>query len=123
WSSDSGKPKLFMNVSGLKDPRRFAISQDGTKIAVSDWETNQVFVFNPEGTLIQTLGKAYRSEDEHRPSGKFIESNFIKPLGLDFDNEGRLWVAEASRTSKRITRWSPEGEFQKQFWGAPDYGA
>ncbi|PTX99600.1 hypothetical protein DB346_17365 [Verrucomicrobia bacterium LW23] len=104
-------------------PARFNFSQDGQLIAISDHRTNQVFIYNTKGELHQTLGKAYKAEDGVRPAGKFIETNFIDPHGLAFDSKGRLWVAEAESTCRRVTVWTPEGKLDKQFWGGADYGA
>ncbi|MBE2204719.1 MAG: hypothetical protein IAE94_10310 [Chthoniobacterales bacterium] len=120
---DGSKKALFVKVPNLKDPARFAISQDGQRIAVSDKGTNQVLIFSPEGKLIQTLGTPYTAVDGKRPAGKFVETDLIAPNGMDFDAQGRLWVAEAEDTCRRVTCWSPEGKLVNQFWGSADYGA
>lgn len=119
-----GRPKTrLFTATGLQKPQRLAVSHDKTRFAISDGGTNQVFVLDGRGNKIQTLGAAYVAVEGMRPAGKFIETNFINPLGLDFDNQNRLWVAEAAKTSKRVTSWNAGGELQKQFWGSADYGA
>jgi len=120
---DGSRKALFVKISGLKEPARFAISQDGSRIAVSDRGTNQVFIHDTGGKRIQTLGSAYSTPEGTRPAGRFVETDFIDPNGLDFDARGRLWIAEAEDTCRRITCWTPEGKLEKQFWGAADYGA
>ena len=111
---------LFV-AKGLEDPKRLAVNHDATRFAVSDGATNQVFVYDAKGHVIQTLGTA--DSATIRPAGPFVETNLMAPLGLDFDAKNSLWVAEATRSSKRVTRWSATGELEKQFWGSADYGA
>lgn len=120
---DGAKKTLFLRIPNLKDPARFAISQDGKRVAVSDKGTNQVFIYSPDGKLLHTLGMAYSAVNGKRPAGKFVETDLIDPNGMDFDADGRLWLAEAEDTCRRITCWSAEGKLEKQFWGAADYGA
>ena len=114
--------KTLFSAQNLKQPKRLAVSHDAQKFAVSDFATNQVFVFDASGKLIQTLGKPFEAVDEMRPAGTFVESNLIRPLGLDFDSQNRLWVAEAADTNRRVTLWSPAGTLAQQFWGGADYG-
>ena len=114
--------KLF-TAKGLTDPKRLGVSQDEKTFAISNGATNQVFVFDGTGKRLQTLGKSYKAVNGMRPAGKFVETNLIDPLGLDFDAAGRLWVAEAEGTCKRVTTWSVKGKLLQSFWGAADYGA
>ncbi len=120
----SGKvTETVLKTSGLTKPVRFAISQDGTRFAISDQGTHQVFIFEQSGKLINTLGEARKTEDKLRPAGKFIETDLNLPLGLAFDKAGRLWVAEADYSGRRVTLWNSDGTLASQFWGAADYGA
>lgn len=121
--ADGKKAAPLFTVSGLKDPARLGISQDGKRFAISSPTTNQVFIYDDKGKLVTTIGQAYAAVDGKRPAGKFVETNLIDPLGLDFDAQGRLWVAEGEDTNRRITLWSPEGKLVDQFWGGADYGA
>ena len=114
--------KTLFAATNLKTPMRLAVSHDAQKFAVSDFSTNQVFVFNPQGKLVQTLGKPFQVVNEMRPAGTFVEDDLIRPLGLDFDSQNRLWVAEAADTNRRVTLWSPTGTLAQQFWGGADYG-
>lgn len=114
--------KLF-TAADLKQPVRFAFSQDGQRIAISDQGTNQVHLFDAEGTLTSSIGKPYSAVDGKRPAGKFVDSDLIDPMGLAFDVRGRLWLAEAEGTNRRITCWAPDAKLEKQFWGGADYGA
>ena len=110
---EDGSTRKVCTVDGLKDPVRLAVSQDQKRIAISDQGSNQIFVCDMTGKIIVTLGEAYEGTD--RPAGKFVETNLIQPQGAAFDPAGRLWVAEASKTTRRVTLWSPEGELLKKF--------
>ncbi len=120
--ADGAVVKVVFTTTGLKDPKRLAINRDSSLFAISDHGTNQVTIFTASGKVAHKLGTAYPASGDHRPAGKFIETDFILPNGLDFDADGNLWVTEASGTSRRVTRWSSDGELKAQFWGAADYG-
>lgn len=121
--ADGHAAQTVFTAAALKKPMRLAVSQDAQRFAISDFETNQAFVFDGKGKVLQTIGQAYQAVDDMRPAGKFIENDLIRPLGLDFDAQNRLWVAEAAQTNRRVTVWTPQGQLEKQFWGGADYGA
>ena len=119
-NADGVRGQTIMQAKGVAKPVRVTIAGDG-RVAVTDRATNRVFVFGADGKPVQAMGAA-RAEAE-RPAGKFVETDLANPLGAAFDKQGRLWIAEASKNSKRVTVWSDKGELQKSFWGAADYGA
>jgi len=121
--AEGKRTSTAFTAKGLKTPVRFAISLDGKRFAISDQGTNQVYLFDAKGQLVQTLGQPNTSGENKRPAGHFVETDFILPLGLSFDSQGRLWIAEAADSCRRVTCWSPEGKMDRQFWGAADYGA
>ncbi len=121
--TDGLRGPAVITARGLRQPVRFAFNNDHSRIAITDQGTNQVLVYDAQGKLIYTIGEPYVSDSGERPAGKFINTNLIKPLGLDFDAQGRLWLAEAVKSCRRITLWSAEGNFIQQFWGSADYGA
>ncbi len=119
-SAEGVRGQTILQAKGVAKPVRLAIAGDG-RVAVTDRATNRVLVFAADGTPMHAIG-APRAEPE-RPAGKFVETDLANPLGAAFDRQGRLWIAEASKNSKRVTVWSDKGELQKSFWGAADYGA
>ncbi len=122
----TGEVKVLFIAKGLGQPVRLAVSQDAQRFAVSDQQGNQVFVMDAQGTRIATIGNPYESINHMRPAGKFIETNLIAPLGLAFDVQGRLWIAEAEGSCRRVTAWTAAGNdynLSKQYWGGADYGA
>ena len=119
-TADGARGAVILQAKGVAKPVRVTIAGDG-RVAVTNRATNQVAVFGADGNLVQTIGAARAEPD--RPAGKFIETDLANPLGAAFDQQGRLWIAEATKNSKRITVWSSKGELQQSFWGAADYGA
>lgn len=120
-------PKTLFKAEGLGQPVRLGVSHDGKRFAISDQQTNQVFVFDDTGKRLTAIGAAYEARARIRPAGAFVATNLVAPLGLDFDAQGRLWIAEASSTCRRVTRWTPgaSGSYglDQQYWGGADYGA
>ena len=118
--------KLFES-DGLGAPVRLALSQDRERFAISDQKTNQVFVCDRMGKRLAVIGTAYTATAGQRPAGAFVETNLIAPLGLSFDDQGRLWIAEAAGSCRRVTRWAADAradyQLDRQFWGGADYGA
>ncbi len=116
-----GKGSDLFRVGGLAQPMRLGISHDVQRFAISDWSLNQVVVTDASGQRLQAIGSAWSGDD--RPAGTFVATNLVQPLGADFDHVGRLWIAEAKKTCKRVTLWSADYELVDQFWGQADYGA
>ena len=123
---DGSKAKALFKAEVGKAVR-LAVSQDIKRFAISDQKTNQVFIFDAAGKKLATIGKAYESVNGKRPAGKFVETDLIAPLGLDFDAQGRLWIAEAEGSCRRVSNWTlaGDGSYQlaHQYWGGADYGA
>ncbi|MGE9293188.1 MAG: FlgD immunoglobulin-like domain containing protein, partial [Puniceicoccales bacterium] len=143
---DGNVEHVAFTAKGLDRPARLAISDDGKRFAIRNKGTQQVFVYDAKGKQLFTIGENYDKTfdkvsfnvDSHRhaiashdaegkggmrPAGEFVESNLVDPNGLDFDADGTLWVSEANGTSRRVARWSPDGELLEQYWGSADYGA
>lgn len=108
--------KVF-NRGTLRGPSSLAVSPDGTRIAVGDDEANAVFVFDATGKLLFQIG-----DGQPRREGPWNGMTVDQPGGLTFDQLGKIWVCERTYTPKRITRYSPNGRFEKEFLGPPHYG-
>ncbi len=121
--NDGRAQGTVFTASNLKNPVRLAVSQDKARFAISDPGTNQVFIYDAKGALQQTIGSAYEAVKGKRPAGKFIETDLIDPLGLDFDSGGLLWITEGESSSRRVSTWSADAKLGQQFWGGADYGA
>ncbi len=117
----SAMPDVIFHAKGLKNPVRLGISYNEDRFAISDTDLNQVVIFGRNGKRIHTIGKAYTGAD--RPAGRFVQTNLIRPLGLDFDKSDRLWITEGVKSCKRVTCWSSRYKLLDQYWGQADYGA
>ena len=118
-NADGVRGQTIIQAKGVAKPVRVTIGADG-RLAITDRATNRVLVFGTDGNPLHAVGAARAEAD--RPAGKFIETDLANPMGAAFDKQGRLWIAEASSNSKRVTVWSDKGELQQSFWGAADYG-
>ena len=103
-------------VTGLEDPR--GICADAKGIYVSDQgHSHQVKVFNNDGTVQRTIGKA------GPPTvGPYDQLHMNNPVGLTLDGSGRLWVAESDYQPKRVSVWKPDGTLDRAFYGPAHYG-
>ena len=113
-------------AADLGAPVRLAVSQDGRRFAVSDQARNQVFIMDDAGKRLGVIGKPYAAVDHMRPAGRFVDTDLIAPLGIAFDAQGRLWIAEAEGSCRRVTTWTPGTDGYRlghQYWGGADYGA
>jgi hypothetical protein len=129
WSLDAGlgKGKKLRELDRVREIGRIGISQDEKRVAVTDLATNQVFVFaldnsgNNNREAISVIGKPTPGTD--RAGGPFDRNDIMCPVGVDFDKEGRLWVAEGTFAIHRVSVWDKEGAFADEFWGSAPYGS
>lgn len=113
-----GRP-VDLGVGGLAAPMGLAAGKDGL-LYLSEWgrEMN-VKVVDPQGRLVRTIGRK-----GGRPlSGRYEPDGMFLPWGLALDGSGRLWVAEWDRSPRRVSVWSREGQFLREFCGATYYAA
>lgn len=117
WSEGILSDKQPLISAGLAMPQMIALDRQN-RIFVSDWgDCHQVKVFAPEGRLLRSIGKPGGP-----CAGPYDEERMFNPLGLTIDTQQRLWVAERSYAAKRISVWSPAGQFLHAYYGSPKYG-
>ena len=126
WSltSDLQRETRLLDLAAIGKPGRFGVSQDGKRIGVCDVATNQVFVYELAAKTAAgpvTIGKP--SAGSERPGGVFDRNDVEAPASVDFDNLGRVWVAEGTLEAHRTSVWNADGSFADEFWGATPYGA
>ncbi len=124
-------------VDFMRQPTDLAIAPDGTKY-VADRRRGRIFVFNADDRHVSSFGEAglvpvsvavhdqelyvadfqtqtilvfdrftgQRIRSIGAPGGE--EGSFIRPLGLDVDAEGNIYVTDAIRG--RLQKFSPTGE-------------
>ena len=65
----------------FNDPWGVAVSPANGDVYVSDWDKNRVYIYEPNGKYVRSIGKE-----------GFIKFKF--PAGIAFDDQGRLLVAD-----------------------------
>jgi hypothetical protein len=104
-------------AQGLEDPRQVAVDANGDILITDRGASHQVKVFSPAGKLIRSIGKP------GEPSlGAYDPLHLNNPNGLAVDTQGRVWVAEADNSPRRVSLWSNKGELVRAFYGPTEYG-
>lgn len=107
-------------ATGLENPRTLAFDPAGKELYVADWgKSHQVKVFTPEGKPLRSIGTA----NDGAQLGLYDELKMQAPLGLAIDDQGQLWVVEASHLPKRVSLWDAKtGDYLRSHYGPPGYG-
>lgn len=114
--AELGKPAVLVDHE-LTSPGRLLLHDDAIFIA-DQADRQQVKVFDLEGRLLRTIGKAGGPK-----LGPYDERRMHRPAGMAVDAHGKLWVAELDYGPKRISRWDAKtGNFDRAFYGPPRYG-
>jgi tripartite motif-containing protein 71 len=94
----------------FKNPRRLAISPDGTTVFVSDFELHAVFQYRMDGTLVRQIGSKGQAAGQ-----------FDLPRGMVVSKAGELFVADQSNHRVQVFRVS-DGTCLRQIGGAQGSG-
>lgn len=111
-----GAPETVVGKD-LEDPQGITIDAEGRTYISDRGTSHQVKVFDAQGTLVRTIGKAGVPK-----AGAYEAEHMNNPRGMAVDSNGRLWVAEEDYQPKRVSVWSPEGALWKAFYGPSEYG-
>lgn len=76
-------------------------------------------VYDPAGMLVRTIGKA----GGRKVPGPWDAETFVNVTGLGVDRTNQLWVVENNYWPKRVSVWTTEGKFIKEFLGPTAYGS
>jgi len=127
WSFEKGQTKGKVVVAdGLEAPFDVAVTQEG-QIFVSDLGTSQqVKIFNRNGTYRGAIGKK-----GGRPyQGAYDAARLLNPSGLSIDPAGYLLVTETSapkvfsrfdtQSKQLVNRWFGAGVYWNSTWPMPE---
>jgi len=111
-------PATAIVTSGLSDPRRVMVADDGAIYVSDGGSSHQVKIFKADGTLVRTLGKPGGPQ-----LGEYQSSKFSAPTGMTLDGKGLLWVTEAENAPRRLSEWNPStGALVREIFGPSQYG-
>jgi len=113
-------------IKDLPDASGVTADEQGRLYVSVQGAEQQIRIFTADGKPAGAIGR-----QGGRPElGAFVQDGMRQPTGLVVDKEGKLWVAEATETPKRISVWQAragadkkEGAFLKEFFGPTHYGA
>jgi len=94
-----------------------ATTAQGGRIVVGDDGRDAVFILDLTGAEVGRIGNG-----GPRRRGPWDPRSVDLPTGVAIDRNGRIWVAEGVFTPKRVSRYAPDGSFEKAFYGPPHYG-
>lgn len=106
-----------LDARSLKKPMSLAVAADGARIAVGDDDLDAVLLFDRAGAVTGRIGGI-----GPRKRGPWDPRTVDRPSAVTFDRNGRIWVCELTFTPKRITRYSADGQPEKELLGPPHYG-
>jgi hypothetical protein len=125
---ESGSTEPALPEGALEDPRGLAFDTKGN-LYVADGGPNVVKVFaaadlspNWFQRLLGLGRPRVIGEPGGRELGAYNPRRMENPQGIAIDARGNLWVAERDFQPKRVSVWSPEGKFLKEFIGPTQYG-
>ncbi|MCX5661266.1 MAG: hypothetical protein NTW19_16390 [Planctomycetota bacterium] len=109
--------EVFVPHDLCKGPRGMLVDDKGL-LYVVDAGDSVVKVFDSKtGSPVRTIGTT-----GSMAIGPYDPTKFVNPTTIALDRAGKLWVVESMFQPKRISRWSREGAFEKDFMGPTQYG-
>lgn len=121
FSINGSKPQLsnrqVVVASGLDEPVRISVAEDGNLFVSQHGNSHNVVVFSASGERLGVAGAPWRAE-----AGPYDEKRMNSPAGTTTTSEGVLWVAEHSFAPKRVSVWNPDGSLKASFIGPSQYG-
>jgi len=104
----SGQLRLvFGSKEGVRSPSGIVVDDARSRVLVADSREHRIFVFSPDGALLETWGE--------RGNG---EGQFNYPTNIAIGPDGRVYVVDTGNF--RVQILSPEGRFLSAFGKAGD---
>ncbi|MGE3406003.1 MAG: hypothetical protein AB7I37_04255 [Pirellulales bacterium] len=115
-STDARPAKPF--ITDLEAPADLAFDADGNLYIFDGGPKRQnIRVYSPTGKYVRSIGQPGGFK-----AGAWVPERMGTVCDIDIDKRGQLWVVESQYWPKRITLWTTEGEFRKEFLGNTSYG-
>jgi len=108
--------ETVLPASAIQKPRALTFGPDGL-LYVLNGAINAVQVFDLQtGRQVRMIGT---------PGGTLVgpwnPTRLTEPVAMAIDASNKLWIVDSSFQPKRISRWSLEGQFEKDFMGPTHY--
>lgn len=114
--ADIDRREVVLTRQQAGRPRAMAFNSAG-ELVVLDAMSGIVRVFDlASKQVVRQFGKPGPK------LGKYDPQELSNAVALSIDNRDKLWLVEQSFQPKRITRWSADGQIEKEFYGPTHYG-
>ncbi len=80
-------------------------------------ERRNIRVYGKDGALLRCIGE----EGGYQP-GPWNQNRLNSVTGLAVDREGKVWAADSTYWPKRVSVWTREGKFLREYLGPTEYG-
>lgn len=99
-----------------KSASALAFNKQG-HLLLLDQSSQMARIFDPKtGEQLRTFGKPSKE-------GWYDPEELSVPVSLAIDSRDKVWIVEQHFQPKRISRWSADGKFEKDFMGPTHYGS
>jgi hypothetical protein len=109
--------KAYQPGAAVEKPGAIAVDDAGNVYVTDLGKDLQVKKFSAGGEWVGSFGK----RGGRARQGAFEPDGLRAMAGVAVDAAGNLWVAEASHFPRRVSVWTPEGAFKRDFIGNTGY--
>jgi len=109
---DEKKQTLTLGIPVSMDrPVHAAVDEKRDVFFMLDRPANQVRVYNMAGKFLHSIG----AKGGRPASGAWKADGMWDPTAIAVDSRGQVWVVEKTTDPVRVSVWSSDGRFQKEF--------
>lgn len=115
---DMASGKVQVLASDLQKPTALATDNAGNLLVFdAAKERNTIRVYDSAGKFLRAIGTP-----GGRQRGAWDPTKLEYVSALTVDSSGQIWAVEQNYWPKRVSIWSKDGTFQKEFTGPTEYG-